>query len=123
MAESILRDRVEGSPKPQYMIVDRAVDRVAMEALKERCRQYNPDLKVIVISQVDTRAGSYPDSKDESVWFIQPEAVDPVSTAASPISTTDIGTGPLARYVKRQTRASDVRLITHFVEFAMYFLN
>ncbi|RLT91256.1 MULTISPECIES: DrmE family protein [unclassified Ketobacter] len=118
VAESILRDRVEGSPKPQYMIVDRAVDHVAMEALKERCRQYNPDMKVIVISRVDTRAGSYPESKDESVWFIQPEAVDPISTATNPISITDIGRGPLAKYVKRQNRASDVRLVTHFVEFA-----
>ncbi|WP_417360917.1 MULTISPECIES: DrmE family protein [Gammaproteobacteria] len=118
VAESILRDRVEGSPKPQYMIIDRAVDHVAMEALKERCRQYDPDMKVIVISRVDTRAGSYPDSKDDSVWFIKPEAVDPISTATNPISITDIGKGPLARYVKRQNRASDIRLITHFVEFA-----
>lgn len=118
VAESILRDRVEGSPKPQYMVVDRTVDHVALEALKERCRQYISDMKVIVISQVDTRAGSYPDSKDESVWFIQPEAIDPISTETNPISFTDIGIGPLAKYVKRQNRASDVRLITHFVEFA-----
>ncbi|MEX1221774.1 MAG: DrmE family protein [Idiomarina sp.] len=118
VAESILRDRIEGSAKPKYMIVDRPVDQVAMAALKERCRQYNPDMKIIVISQVDTRVGSYPDSNEESVWFIQPEAIDPVSTAISPMPVADMGRGPLAKYVKRQNRASDVRLITHFVEFA-----
>lgn len=117
VAESILRDGVENSPKPQYMIVDRVVDHVAMEALKERCRQYNPDMKVIVISQVDTRVGAYPDGKEESVWFIQPETIDPVATAVNPIPIADIGRGPLAKYVKRQNRASDVKLITHFVEF------
>lgn len=118
VAESVLRDGVEGPSKPQYMIVDRAVDHIAMEALKERCRQYNPNMKVVVISQVDTRAGFYPESGDESVWFIQPETIDPVLRQINSIPITDIGRGPLARYAKRQNRASSVRLITHFVEFS-----
>ncbi|TQV87666.1 DrmE family protein [Aliikangiella coralliicola] len=116
VAESLLREEGKHT-KPQHMIIDRAVDHIALKALKVRCKQYNPKMKILVLSQVNTQVGYYPKSHEESIWLIRPDDVDPIPKALDPISVSIKGKGPLAKYVKRQSRATNVKSTTHIVEF------
>lgn len=116
VAERIIREKV--SSRPKYMIIDRIVDRITLAALLERSSQNNPGMKVVVFSQLDPRIRTYRSNQKESIWFIQPEDIDPISMQKKPVSFSGIGKGPISMYVQRQNRASNVKQSTRHVEFA-----
>ncbi len=117
VAENILRNREANPCKPRYMIVDRAVDHISLAGSVERVKQYNPEIKIVSFSPVDTGARFYSNNRSESVWLIQPKDIDPPPKAIETIPISATGKGPLANYVNRQNRAPNAKLKTHIVEF------
>lgn len=117
VAENILRDGEVDQCGPSYMIVDRAVDHTSLVGLIERVKQYNSGIKIVIFSQVDTAARFYLKNWKGSVWLIKPDDIDPLPKEIDIIPISDTGKGPLAKYVNRQNRASNVELKNHLVEF------
>lgn len=116
VAESILRDR-DSHCTPGYMVVDRSVDHITLGGLIERAREYCPEMKVVAFSPLDTRTPFYLKDWKDSVWFIQPQDIDPIHAADVPTAVTSKSIGPLGSYVKRQNRAANVEFHTRLVEF------
>lgn len=117
VAESILRDGNGNSCAPRNLIIDRHVDHITLTGLINRSRQYNKDLKIVTLSEVDIGVPFYKNIPNESTWMIQPEEINPLQKITNPTHDSPPGKGPLASFSRRLNRAYRVKFKTHIVEF------
>lgn len=96
---------------PRTVIIDRRIPPNQLEELRHRCRELGIRL-IRFTTMSDTDVGASHNGADADVWFLRPGDIDPVPRSVSRSLAAVTGDGPLARYLRRQTRARDVEIKT-----------
>jgi len=116
-AETTLKTAADEDRLPKYVMIDRTVDPGSLRSLAHRCRQLDPEIRVVTFAAPEAVRTIAPDEQEVSIWLIRPAEIDPIPVGTPSRAARTVGGGTLETFNRRQITATNVEFQTLPVNF------